>query len=477
MLSIIQKPELCYPPAGDGFCPDQPFPEYRHGLISPRPNPVYQAVRDTLAQAGLDRDHFGTPDWNPLGSWIRPGQRVFVLCNFVYHCRGHESIHDFYGKCTHASVIRAMIDYVLIAAGPEGRVVFGNAPLQGAIWDLVSAESHAREVADFYEGIGAPVELRDLRLHIAERNAMGWITRVERRGEEGGISVDLGSDSLLTALDPGHPHYRVSDYDPDRTEACHANGKHVYIVNRAIIDSDVIISIPKLKTHSKVGITCALKGCVGAIGHKDCLAHHRLGPPERNGDEYPADPVGLLYRASRLHDSVQRTLPETRVGRALRLGDRVVRKALSKAFAGTSGTWWGNDTCWRMSLDIGRIIAHADKQGILQDAMIRPHLALIDGVIGGEGEGPLNPRGVDTHALLFADDPVEADWGAARLMGYEPENIALVREAARLERYPVTRRQPSEFKAIVNGEPVPLDAIHPPGGHRYQPPPGWVGKL
>src|SRR5688500_5263019 len=131
MLSIVWNDKLDYPQDGESFSPDQAYPEYRFEHLSKQGNPVYAAVRQTLAQAGLDKDRFGKSDWNPFGDWVKPGQSVFLLCNFVYHRRSNETEEAFRSKCTHASVIRGLIDYLLLAVGSEGRVRFGNAPLQG----------------------------------------------------------------------------------------------------------------------------------------------------------------------------------------------------------------------------------------------------------------------------------------------------------------------------------------------------------
>lgn len=477
MQSIIWDESIAYPEPGDGFAPDRRYPECPFDRVSSRANPVYQAVRDCLAQASLDAKRYDTAAWNPLGAWIKPGQSVFVLCNFVYQRRPRESEEDFFGKCTHASVIRAMTDYLLIAVGPKGRVRFGNAPLQGCTWDEVTHQSGARELAAFYRAAGAPVELMDLRLHVAERNAMGWVARVDARDERDAMPVDLGRHSLLAPLDADHPRYRVLDYNPDRTEACHADGRHVYILHRAILESDAIVSIPKLKTHEKVGITCALKGCVGAIAHKDCLAHHRQGDPSRHGDEYPTGLLGLMPALSRVHDRVQRTAATSAVGQAIRVAERAARKVSSRLVRGVGGAWWGNDTAWRMSLDICRIIAHANRDGAMQDRIVRPHLALIDGVVGGEGDGPLDPRAVRTGALLFADNPVESDFAAAAVMGYSPDALAIVREASRLSEYALAEQPPDSATLVLNGAPSSGRDLRRRVRHVYRPPRGWVGRL
>jgi hypothetical protein len=117
MLSIIQRSGTRYPGESDDFGPSEAYPEYRLSEISGVPNPVYGMLRELFAQAGLDAANFGKSDWNPLRAFVPPGASVFVLCNFVHHRRSRESQHDFEAKCIHGSVLRALIDYVLLAVG------------------------------------------------------------------------------------------------------------------------------------------------------------------------------------------------------------------------------------------------------------------------------------------------------------------------------------------------------------------------
>lgn len=189
MNSIITDPSLKYPSPDDLFSPQTRYPEYAFDHVSLQPNDVYDAVRRVFAQAGLDRARLGTPEWNPLRELIRPGSRVFVLCNFVYQRRPLESERDFAGKCTHGSVLRAVVDYVLLAVGTEGLVRFGNAPLQSCHWKSVLADTGADRVLEFYQMQGLPVEACDLRLLVAERSWTGSIGDVERRVDDDGITV------------------------------------------------------------------------------------------------------------------------------------------------------------------------------------------------------------------------------------------------------------------------------------------------
>jgi uncharacterized protein (DUF362 family) len=477
VLSIRTLPEAGYPNPEDWFSPDQKYAELRSDDVSRAPNPVYASVRSLFEQAALDAPHAGTPEWNPLGGFVRPGARVFVLCNFVYHRRPQESELHLHGKCIHGSVLRALIDYLLIAVGPSGRVTFGNAPLQACSWTRVLEETGAARALEFYRSRGLPVEARDLRLLVAERDVLGRVVSVEHRDEaEHAVEIDLSAESLLSELagSPA-PRYRVADYDPRRTERFHADRSHRYVIHRDVLDADVVVSLSKLKTHEKVGVTCGLKGFVGAVGHKDCLAHHRFGSPDGGGDEYPSS-WKRLRLLSRFQDWLGTRAHEAPLQAALEIGDRSVRRVLRRFGAIQGGAWSGNDTCWRMALDLARILHHADADGFMHDAPQRTHLSLIDGVVGGEGEGPLAPTPIRSGVLLFGDDVAMTDRIACRLMGFDPARIPLVARAALPMRFAVTSAR--DAGAIVyDGRRVEEAALEPVAGRPFEPPRGWRAHL
>ena len=59
------------------------------------------------------------------------------------------------------------------------------------------------------------------------------------------------------------------------------------LVPLAVLEADVIVNLPKLKTHKKAGVTCALKNLIGINGNKEYLPHHRIGGHNLGGDCYP----------------------------------------------------------------------------------------------------------------------------------------------------------------------------------------------
>src|SRR5438093_8132848 len=64
-------------------------------------------------------------------------------------------------------------------------------------------------------------------------------------------------------------------------------------------------------------------------------------------------------------------------------------------------------------------------------ATVRPHFVIADGVVGMEGDGPLNGTAKELHTILLNDDPVAADSTLARLLGWEPNAVKHIQEAGR----------------------------------------------
>jgi uncharacterized protein (DUF362 family) len=64
-------------------------------------------------------------------------------------------------------------------------------------------------------------------------------------------------------------------------------------------------------------------------------------------------------------------------------------------------------------------------------ATVPTHFVIADGVMATEGNGPLNGTPRPLGKIVLADDPVAADATCVRLMGFEPDRIAHIREGAR----------------------------------------------
>jgi len=76
--------------------------------------------------------------------------------------------------------------------------------------------------------------------------------------------------------------------------------------------------------------------------------------------------------------------------------------------------------------------------------LFKPDMVVIDGIIGGEGNTPAPVDPVDVGAIIVSNHSVEADRVATRMMGFDPDEIKLMRE--------VDKRGFGNTKVTVLGE-------------------------
>src|SRR5262249_32950218 len=157
--------------------------------------------------------------------------------------------------------------------GGKGTIRIADGPQTDADFDALKERSGLAALVGFYRSVGCRVELVDLR---RERwLAKGGLTRrrVSLPGDPAGCaSVGPRGESAFSSYRLSGRFYGA-DYDVEETRGFHAGGRHEYIVCRSALEADVIVNIPKLKTHKKTGVTISLKNLVGVNGHRNCLPH------------------------------------------------------------------------------------------------------------------------------------------------------------------------------------------------------------
>ena len=146
------------------YDPGESYPEYK-GEVSGKPNHAYAAVRKSLEILGCDNERFNSAQWNPLGHLIFPGNRVFIKPNLVAHIHRGGSGQDesLYSVITHPSVVRAVLDYVMIALKDDGKIVIGDSPSVDADFDRITAALKLDLLAGLYNKGGVKCVLMDLR--------------------------------------------------------------------------------------------------------------------------------------------------------------------------------------------------------------------------------------------------------------------------------------------------------------------------
>ena len=66
------------------------------------------------------------------------------------------------------------------------------------------------------------------------------------------------------------------------------------------------------------------------------------------------------------------------------------------------------------------------------NAAVRPDFAIVDGILGMEGNGPIQGLAKPCGVLVLGDDPVAVDSTCARIMGLRPEKLDYIARASTL---------------------------------------------
>ncbi len=449
-------------------------------------NEVYAAVRASLHGLGLDAENFGTADWNPIGALVSPGKRIVLKPNLIRHWNpandGRGGSVD--SVITHGSVLRAVADYAMIAAGPEGSVSLAEAPQMDCDFEKIREIVGLDEIIALYdETLNRDFDVIDLRREtVIFRDGIIEERRVLPGDPLGYRAVDLGDRSFFTGsgLDPNR--FRGADYDPGPTAEHHNGGRNAYLLSETVLSADLVINLPKLKTHKKTGVTLALKNLVGINGDKNWLPHHSLGSVEQGGDEFPESRLIDRLR-SRATEIARPFLARGRLLKVFQMVRRVESATRGDEFI-RSGNWYGNRTTWRMCCDLNRCLYYSDRDGLHLDSPtpVRTVLTIIDGVLAGEGEGPLAPTDVPLGVILAGTDPVAIDLVAVRLMGFDEQKLAKLAEPMKDAGPRITAvRASSDVRVgeIMNGSTEVSDrALEEISSERiFTPHAGWVGHV
>jgi hypothetical protein len=63
------------------------------------------------------------------------------------------------------------------------------------------------------------------------------------------------------------------------------------------------------------------------------------------------------------------------------------------------------------------------------NAAVRPDFAIVDGIVGMEGNGPIQGEPKNAGVLILGDDPVAVDATCCRVMGLLPEKVKYLTQA------------------------------------------------
>lgn len=430
-VGVVKLKEVRYPRCSP-YHPSISYPEYPfRTYIGTENNYVYDGIRRLFFQLGFDREHWNTDEWNPLGHIIKPGMAVVIKPNFVLS--SHEERKDIFSIIAHPSVLRAIIDYCWIALKGRGKIIIADAPQYNCNFKELMEVTRLKEVKDFINKFSGPkLEILDLRDYWCKKHHFPSERRKLPGDPQGSIRVNLGKESALY----NYPHpekFYGAVYSRNETICHHLGERQEYDISRTIFNANVIISVPKLKVHKKVGVTLAIKNLIGACTNKNLVAHYTLGTPSEGGDQFPE---GVLNKTEKRIIKFERWMYDSFLAKGTVWRELVHRfiygflylkifqyfglKIPKEKRLLDAGNWYGNDTCWRSAVDVAKIIHFVDGKGKLHNNPQRRLFSIIDGVIGGENNGPLFPDSKPAGILIGGDNFLSVDIVATRLMGFDP---------------------------------------------------------
>ena len=290
--------------------------------------------------------------------------------------------------------------------------------------------------------------------------------------------VDLKDLSYFKDVDPKKLRIGIASYK--EMYKYHSKGHHKYLFPKSLLDSDVIINIPKLKTHRRTGITMALKNFMGLPALKDSLPHFTIGSPEEGGDQY-IHPSIRKEIGTRMHDIIQssRFVPVKFIFAVIKKINWNSHRIVPFKDDIFEAMWPGNDTVWRTLLDLNRAAFYADKHGVLQKDVQRKYFCILDGIIGGEKDGPVATDPVDSGIVLGGYNPVAIDCVASTLIGFDIKKIRLLTKGLDDSNHelPLFFGNKEDIIVLKGKESYSLGTFGKKYNLKFEPHPNWKGYI
>ena len=407
---------------------------------------------------------------------LHPGQTVLIKPNLVM-----DKNHDFAGgiAClyTQPEVIDPVVGFVCECLQGEGRIIIGDAPMQECVFENIKG---LQQIVEKYKDAITTIELVDFRE--LKSRVENVVHKTSINPNANGRVVDLGKDSLFYGMsEESLANMRITNYDPRILPRHHTGMTHEYYVSQYVLDADVIINMPKPKSHRKAGVTISLKNFVGANTRKEFLPHHTMGSIKNGGDEYLKTSAIHALR-SRLFDAKNTLEAGKKYKRAQMLGVIILGLSAILKFTGHSyaeGSWYGNDTISKTISDLNRIVLFANREGTICKTRQRDVLIVADMIVCGEREGPVAPSPKNVGIIAAGTNAVCFDETICTLMGFDYHKIpSIVR--ARDEKH---RLSISDYKVPIISSNIPgFDGRKPEqlgfkDLKRFEPTAGWKGHI
>lgn len=381
---------------------------------------------------------------------IQPGNRVIIKPNFVRQCSlnsdGWEHI------ITNPQLIEMVLKVTVLKLQNTGEIVILDAPQEDSDFNkIIRNTGLKKKIQKIQSTTNTPISCIDIRTERKKTINGVIVSRKKQRGDpEGYVHVNLKQSSCFS--EKKSMDYYGADYNRKDAKGYHNELDNTYVISKTVLECDVFINMPKLKTHKIGGMTCCLKNAIGIIGIKNCIPHYTFGIPEIYGDAYPY--INSSNKAeNKIKDlalaMLNKNIPF--VGYIVAFSKWILSPILGKPFTVIrNGHWYGNDTLWRAILDLNRILIYSDKYGKMHNEPQRKYISIIDGIVAGEKNGPMaaNPKecgivGISYNALL-------GDRVMAHIMGFDYKKIPSIVKGYELDSFMLNNGQRPEDVIVIS---------------------------
>ncbi len=384
---------------------------------------------------------------------------------------------------THPAVVSAVLRKVLSMMPSGGRI---------SIIDGPEFSSSFEKILSYYpiEVWKAEAAEKNVEIEIIDLRDEVWIDDgnvVVKRSKNSGDPRGSTQSDLTEDLSEFHNHIRSkkgyygADSDIEETNRAHNGKNNFYRVSRTVIECDLFINLPKLKTHKKAGITCCLKNLVGINTYRNYLPHCSLGLHEEGGDQFYLSGtkqriegalMPLIHQYIRTSPVLSRFFsPFMRLGKKIFGNNRETIRG---------GAWYGNDTIWRMILDINKVLMYSNPDGALRPdkpEFRKKYIAVVDAIICGEGNGPKIPDPKKMNYIIQGKNPAVVDAVCAELMGFDYLKIPVITNAFKISKYRIVTTDLNEIKVLIDGREYVIPEIPANSKSLFKASNGWLNHI
>jgi uncharacterized protein (DUF362 family) len=412
---------------------------------------------------------------------IQPGNKIVIKPNWIRESHLTRP-NEWEQVITHPTVITAVLKKVLEKLKGQGKISIVDGPETASSFEKILSHYPVTLWETMAVEAGIALDIIDLREDEWITNNNVVIERKKLPGDPlGSTQINLLNDaSEFYFHSPKHGYYGA-DSDIIETNQAHDGSNNLYRVSRTVLEADVYINLPKLKTHKKAGITSSLKNLVGINTYKNFLPHNSIGTFEDSGDQFPVKNSKSAIESFLMPIIHQRILINPRLSKIFSPLQSLGKKLFgnnSQTIRG--GSWYGNNTIWRTILDLNKVLLYADPDGNMGEddwSAAKKYITVVDGILAGEGDGPKSPDTVHLGYLFCGTNPVATDAVCAIFMGFDPLKIPAIAKAFSIKRYYLTNFNYDQIVAKINNEnfkpgEIPLKFIKNLHPHR-----GWIGHI